>query len=74
MDLINPMFLLGLLQFVAILAVAIAGFARLRGRRSRLDHVADISSAAISMAVYPPSLRGGGPKVPPPLAESEDCD
>ncbi len=72
MDLLNPMFLLGLVEFLAIIALAIAGFARLRGRRSRLDRVADVTSSAMAMGVYPPSLRGGGPEVPPPPDDAED--
>jgi len=69
MDLLNPLFLIGLLEFVVVLVVAIAGIARLRRRRSRLDRAADLTSSAIAAGVYPPSLRGGGPEVPPPPDE-----
>ena len=69
MELLNPGFLFGLVEFLAILAVAIAGVARWRRRRSRLDHVASTVASAAAMSVYPPSLRGGGPDVPPPPDE-----
>jgi ribosomal protein L4 len=65
MDVLNPMFLLGLVEFLAILAVAFAGIARWRRRRSRLDRVGSTVASAAAMSVYPPSLRGGGPEVPP---------
>jgi hypothetical protein len=58
------MFLFGLVEFLAILAVAFAGIARWRRRRSRLDRFASTVASAAALSVYPPSLRGGGPEVP----------
>jgi hypothetical protein len=54
------------LLFIAALAVLGAGIARLRGRRSRIDRAADVLGSSAAMAVYPPSLRGGGVEIPPP--------
>jgi hypothetical protein len=62
---------LGLLPLVGAVLVMIAGGRRLMGRRSRLDRVADFTASAMSQMVYPPSLRGGGPVVPPPTDEDE---
>ncbi len=57
--------LLMLIELVAVPAVLVAGLARLRGRRSRLDRVASLTASAFAMSIYPPSLRGGGVVVPP---------
>jgi hypothetical protein len=57
------------IPFIAAVAVLVAGVARLRGRRSRIDRAADVLRASVAISVYPPSLRGGGIEVPPPPDE-----
>lgn len=57
--------ILGLIGLFAMVFVFIGGIARLRGRRSRFDRLADLLSSAYAKSVYPPSLRGGGTVVPP---------
>jgi len=53
--------------FVAALVVAVAGLARLRGRRLRgIDRAADLTATSAARSVYPESLRGGGPVEPVP--------
>lgn len=62
---------MGILPFIAALLLIVAGVWRMTGRRSRLDRVAAITASAASMAVFPPSLRGGGTAVPPRPDEEE---
>ena len=60
-------------MFAVAVFVALAGMARIRGRRSRFDRTAAGLSSAAVLGVYPPSLRGGGPEVPPPpILDDED--
>lgn len=62
----------GMLPLFGAIAVAVIGFRRLRGHRSgRLDRIADTTASAVSVGVYPPSLRGGGPVVPRSAEEGE---
>jgi len=53
--------------FLAALIVAVAGIARLRGRRLHgMDRAADLTATSAARSVYPESLRGGGPTEPVP--------
>jgi len=61
------------LLFLAALAVLVGGLLRLLGRRNRrLDRIATVTSSAAAMSVYPPSLRGVTPVVPPAPFEDDD--
>lgn len=74
----DPMELLlmgsGLLTFLGLVALMIAGVARLRGRRSRFDVIANGYARATSMSVYPASLRGTPEIVPPPAEIQEQAE
>lgn len=59
--------------FLAALFVLVVGLLRLLGRRiGRLDRAAEVTAAAAAMTVYPASLRGVAPVVPPPFVEEDD--
>ncbi len=58
--------------FLAALVVLVGGLLRLIGRRNRrLDGIASATSAAAAMSVYPASLRGVAPMVPPAIYEDD---
>lgn len=59
MDLLSPAFLFGLIEFAAILSVAVAGIVRLRGHRSRMDRAAVTVASAAPLSVYPPRCGEG---------------
>jgi hypothetical protein len=58
MDLMPFYFIgLGVLVLGGPLLLVIAGYARMRGRRSRFDRVAQVFASTSAAGIYPPSLR-----------------
>jgi len=60
---------LGVAFLGSTVLIAYVGIQRLRGRRSRFDHLADLLASNAAEGTYPSSLRGGGDEIvlPPSL-------